>query len=125
MDVLSILRKKGQVISSYEIEVDGDQRESSHPHAFERFDIRHVVAGDVTEEALRRSIELSATRFCTVTSNLASGLAEIHHGYRLRPRSGDDLEGEVVVTGPFEGPDELGVGFRAAGAGPERALARP
>jgi putative redox protein len=124
MDVVAILRKKGGRIATYEVEVEAEQRAPNHPHAFLQFSIRHVVSGDVAEEALRRSIELSATRYCAVGSTLASGIAELHHGYRLTTSSGEALEGEVVVTGPYEGPEELGTGSRAAGSGRAAVLAR-
>lgn len=113
MDVVSILRKKRQAVTRYEVRVAGDQRDE-HPHAFEQIRIVHSVEGPVEVEALRRAIELSATRYCTVTGNLASGLAEIHHAYVLRDGDGEEHYGEVVVTGPNEGPQELGRRHQAA-----------
>lgn len=62
--------------------------------------IVHVVDGDVEVEALRRAIELSATRYCTVTANLASGVTEIQHAFLLRRPTGEEQFGTVVVTGP-------------------------
>jgi len=114
MDVVSILRKKRQAFSRYEVRVSGEQREDRTPHVFERMRIVHVVEGDVEVEAVRRAVELSATRYCTVTGNLASGVAEIHHAYIVRDTTGQEHYGEVVVTGPAESPD--GLGQRGAGA---------
>jgi len=108
MDVVAILRKKRQAIASYEIRVAGEQRDEPHPHVFERMRIVHVVEGDVEVEAVRRAIELSATKYCTVTANLASGLAEIRHAYVVRDAAGEEHYGEVVVTGPNQGVDALG-----------------
>ena len=73
MDVIGILRKKRQAVTSYEVRVTGAQRDDRHPHVFQRIRIVHVVEGAVEVEALRRAIELSATRYCTVSANLASG----------------------------------------------------
>lgn len=103
MDVISILRKKRQVIDRYEVQVRGTQRDESHPHVFVRIDIVHVVEGpSLDPEAVRRAIELSATGYCTVTGNLAAGPAEIHHGYRLRTGpDGAEQTAEVTVTGPY------------------------
>jgi len=108
MDVIAILRKKRQAISRYEIRVAGEQRDEPHPHVFERIRIVHVVDGDVDVEAVRRAIELSATRYCTVTASLASGAAEVRHAYVVRDAAGEEHYGEVVVTGPGESPDALG-----------------
>jgi putative redox protein len=101
MDVVSILRKKRQAFTSYEVRVAGDQREDPPPHVFERIRIVHVVEGPVDPEALRRAIELSATKYCTVTGNLAAGVAEIEHAYLLRMPDGDERYANVAVTGPF------------------------
>jgi putative redox protein len=114
MDVLAILRKKRQPIARYEIRVAGEQREEPHPHVFERVRIVHVVEGDVNVEAVRRAIELSATKYCTVTANLASGAAKIRHAYVVRDATGEEHYGEVVVTGPRESPDALGQRMQAA-----------
>lgn len=100
MDVVSILRKKRQPFSRYEIRVVGDQRDDPPPHVYTRMRVVHVVEGDVDVEALRRAIELSATRYCTVTFNLAAGVTEIQHAYVLRDAAGEEHFGTVLVTGP-------------------------
>jgi hypothetical protein len=67
--------------------------------------IVHVVDGATDIEALRRAIELSATKYCTVTGNLSSGVTEIHHAYLVRDAAGEEHYGTVVVTGPAKSPD--------------------
>lgn len=103
MDVASILRKKRQRATSYRISVVGETRERQHPRVFTRIVVEHQVEGAVEAEALRRSIELSATRYCPVVAML-SGTVTIEHRYRLR-RHGEveDLAALVIVTGPEAG----------------------
>jgi putative redox protein len=108
MDVVSILRKKRQAFTRYEVRVSAEQRDDPPPHVFERLRIVHVVDGPVEIEAVRRAIELSATKYCTVTGNLASGVTEIRHAYLVRGADGEEHYAEVVVTGPGERPDALG-----------------
>jgi putative redox protein len=108
MDVASILRKKRQAFTRYEVRVSAEQRDDPPPHVFERVRILHVIDGPVAIEAVRRAIELSATKYCTVTGNLASGVTEIHHAYLVHDAHGEEHYGEVVVTGPGESPDALG-----------------
>jgi putative redox protein len=106
MDVVSILRKKRQDVRRYEVRVSGRQRDDRYPHVFERIDILHVIDGEgCSVEAIRRAIELSAGRYCTVTANLASGVAEIHHAYLVRGEAGEERYGEVLVSGPSADPD--------------------
>jgi len=122
MDVISILRKKHQEVTRYEVRVIADQRDEPPPHVFVRIRIVHAVEGTIDVEALRRAIELSATKYCTVTGNLASGVAEIHHAYVMRDATGEERYGEVIVTGPAESPETLGqrhgTTLVAAGAAP-------
>lgn len=109
MDVIAILRKKRQSFSRYEVRVSGEQRDDPPPHVYTRIDIVHEVTGDVDATAVARAIELSATRYCTVTAMLAAGPAEIHHRYLIRRGDGlPDEAGDVVVTGPGDDPDAPG-----------------
>jgi putative redox protein len=95
-DVASILAKKRQPVTGYEVLVRGTQADE-HPKVFEAIDVLHVVTGEgVDLDALRRSIELSATRYCPVTAQLSSGDVVIRHRYRL----GDGPEVDVAQTGP-------------------------
>ncbi len=124
MDVISVLHKKRQTVTSYEVQAEGDQLDA-HPHAFTRIDIVHRVTGPtLDEEAVRRSIELSATKYCSITATLATGMAEIHHRYLVRRGTGghvQEIEGEVVVTGPHMpieafGEEQAGLGAAAKNA---------
>lgn len=110
MDVISILRKKRQDVTRYEVRASGVQMDD-HPHAFTRFDIVHVLEGsDLDVEAVRRAIELSATRYCSVGSTLASGAVEIHHASLIRDARGDERYAEVLVIGPGAEPATLAAG---------------
>ncbi len=109
MDVISILRKKRQVVTRYEVRASGQQTEGAHPAVFTRVDVVHVIDGPALDiGAVRRAIELSATRYCSVGGTLATGVTEIHHAYLVHDEAGDERMGEVVVTGPHADPEKLG-----------------
>lgn len=98
MDVASILRKKRQSAAGYLVAVRGESAEE-HPRVFTAIAVEHRVEGEVEAEALRRSIELSSTRYCPVSAMLSAS-ATIEHWYRLNDPG---LAGEAVlvaVTGP-------------------------
>jgi putative redox protein len=97
MDVASILRKKRQRVDGYRIQVTGQKREA-HPQVFTAISVEHQVTGEVTVEALRRSIELSATAYCPVSAML-SGSVPIDHRYRLRRDGAEDEIGLAAHTG--------------------------
>jgi len=108
LDVISILRKKQQTITGYEVRASGEQQDG-HPNAFVRIDVVHIVEGKAVDvEAVRRAIELSATKYCAVGATLSSGMTEIHHAYLVRDEHGEERMAEVVVTGPFEHSGALG-----------------
>ncbi len=107
MDVISICRKKRQDVRSYRIRLRARQRQE-YPQVFTRIDIVHELDGPaLDEEAVRRSVELSATKYCPVSAMLSAGATEIHHGYRIGDGSptGAGRDVEVVVTGPNHPPD--------------------
>ena len=109
MDVVSILAKKRQVIEAYTVRVAAAQRDE-YPQVLIRVDLVHDVAGPrVTEADVRRSIELSATKYCPVNAMLSAGATEIHHRYRVRGTGERPFEasGEVLVTGPYKRPDVI------------------
>lgn len=111
MDVVSILRKKRQEVTGYDVRVAGMQ-EDEHPNAFTSFDVVHHVAGPgIDVEAVRRAIELSATRYCSVGATLASGSPTVDHRYVvIDTKTGHETTGTVIRIGPL-------------GAIPEPALA--
>lgn len=99
MDVASILAKKRQQVSRYQITVLGEQREE-HPRTFTTVTLTHHVEGPKLDpEAVRRAVELSATKYCPVNAMLASGTVTIHHRYVARWDAGE-RSGEVVLVGP-------------------------
>jgi hypothetical protein len=69
----------------------------------------HIVEGPAVDEAaVRRAIELSATKYCSVAAMLSAGTVEIHHRYRIvGPDAAAPIEGEVVVSGPHADPDAM------------------
>ena len=97
MDVASLLRKKRQLADTYEVVVSGETADT-HPMVFTNITVEHRIGGAVDAEALRRSIELSATRYCPVSAML-SAVATIEHRYLLTA-GGTRESAFVAVTGP-------------------------
>jgi len=109
MDVISIATKKRQRIETYRVHVRGDQR-SEYPQVFTDIDVTHEVVGrDISEAAIRRSIELSATKYCPVSAMISAGATVVHHRYRIQSTGAApyETEGEVLATGPYARPDIL------------------
>jgi len=109
MDVISIATKKRQAIDEYRIHVRGSQRDE-YPQVLTEIEVvHHVVGRDLSEVALRRCIELSATKYCPVNAMISAGATVVHHRYRIVSSGATpfEAEGEVITTGPFARPDVL------------------
>ena len=107
MDVVGILEKKRQVIDSYTIEVTAEQRDE-YPQILTRVEVVHIVEGTVVvEQAVRRAVELSATKYCPVNAMISAGATEVHHRFQMRCTGAElkEAEGEVIVTGPYRRPE--------------------
>ncbi len=64
MDVISILQKKRQAVTAFEVQVHAE-RADEHPRVFTRAVIEYFVTGHAVDEAaVIRAIELSSTRYC-------------------------------------------------------------
>ena len=66
VDVVSILEKKRQDVTDYNVEIEGSRREE-FPKGFTAFHINHIVTGrSISEKAVADAIELSDTKYCSV-----------------------------------------------------------
>jgi len=69
-DVISILLKKRQYVTDYNVEVTGE-RVDDHPRKFTKFHVHHIVQGrTVSEKAVADAIELSDTKYCSVAATV-------------------------------------------------------
>ena len=89
MDVISILRKKRQHITQFEVRMDAP-RSKEYPQVFTSALITYVITGrGVSEEAVLRSIELSATKYCPAEFMFAQ-VFPINLQYEIYEDEGND-----------------------------------
>jgi putative redox protein len=86
MDVISILRKKKLNISGLTMEVRGKWVEGEKsPKYFEGIEVQYIVRGkDVDEKSVKRAIELSENKYCSVAANLR-GTSTITTSFKILP----------------------------------------
>jgi putative redox protein len=83
MDVISILEKKHQTVTAFEVLVHGDRAEE-HPKVFTKINMEYVVTGHALDpEAVKRAVELSETKYCSVMATLRK-TAEINITITIR-----------------------------------------
>ncbi|OGR29777.1 MAG: hypothetical protein A2139_03720 [Desulfobacca sp. RBG_16_60_12] len=71
-DVISILEKKRQKVTSYKVQIEGDRPpEGVYPRPFTAIRIKHILEGEAIDEAaVQRAIELSEEKYCSVSATL-------------------------------------------------------
>jgi len=82
MDVISILRKKREQVTGYEVHVRGVRAEE-HPMVFVEITVEHVITGHhIQPEAVARAVALSEGRYCGAGAMLGK-VAHLTHSYRI------------------------------------------
>lgn len=82
-DVMSILRKSRQDVTSCEAVLKAD-RADAVPAVFTKIHIHFIVAGNGIKEAqVKRAVELSAEKYCSASIMLQAGGVEITHSYEI------------------------------------------
>jgi putative redox protein len=70
MDVISILEKKRQNITSFEIRIDGE-RAVDHPRVYTAITLEYVFGGtNIDPAALERAVSLSEEKYCSAMAML-------------------------------------------------------
>jgi len=78
MDVISILQKKRQEVTDFEVSAE-ILRADQHPKVFSKIVITYTVSGkNVDQDAVERAVELSETKYCGAQAMLKE-TAEITH----------------------------------------------
>jgi putative redox protein len=82
MDIVSILKKKKQDVKGVEINING-QKAENYPKKFTEIQLEFVIAGkDISEEAVKRAVQLSMEKYCAVKATL-EGSAKINYSYKI------------------------------------------
>ena len=78
MDVISILKKKRQEVTQFEVNAEVE-RASEHPKVFTKIVLAYKVTGkNIDPQAVERGVELSETKYCGAQAMLRQ-TAEITH----------------------------------------------
>lgn len=81
-DVIPILKKKQVNLEDFEINLKADVSDE-HPKVFTKINLEYVFYGkDIQKKDVERAIELSLTKYCSVTAMLQKAV-EIVHTYKI------------------------------------------
>jgi len=83
MDVISILQKKRQAVTAFEVRVN-TQRATEHPKVWNQVLVEYIVAGkNIDPKAVERAIQLSAEKYCPA-QNMLNKAVRIDTRYEIR-----------------------------------------
>jgi putative redox protein len=89
-DVINILKKKKVQLDDFEMNLQAEVSEE-HPQVFTKVHIEFVFFGnDIPEKDVERAIELSQTKYCSVTKMLEKSV-EITHSYKIMSRQLEEV----------------------------------
>ena len=70
MDIVPLLQKMRQDVTAVELNITAERSEE-HPKVYTKIDMEYVVTGkDLEEEKVKRAIDLSQERYCSVSAML-------------------------------------------------------
>ena len=93
-DVITILRKKRQQVTGYEIELSAEQR-TEPPNYFTRVEIKHRLWGPIDPEAVKSAIHLSETKYCSVGAMIGK-TAQIESTFEILPEATAEASAEAA-----------------------------
>jgi len=84
IDVISILQKKRQEVSAFEVRVN-TERAAEHPRVWTRVLIEYIVTGkNIDPAAVERAIQLSKEKYCAA-QNMLKKAVSIETRYEIQP----------------------------------------
>jgi putative redox protein len=96
-DVVSILRKKRVPLQGFEMHLTGHEAEE-HPKVFTDIQVEYVFFGeDIKPADVERAIELSTTKYCSVSAMLAPKV-KISHSYKIEQNAAAARSDAAAIT---------------------------
>ncbi len=85
VDVLSILNKKRQYPTAFDVKVRGKQRLTEYPYFYYEFEMEYILWGEgLVAKDVEQAIHLSEEKYCSVGATLAKA-GPIRTSYRILP----------------------------------------
>lgn len=82
VDIVDILEKKRQPLKALKVNVRG-KRAEDYPKVFKEIEVTYLIWGDgIDPNAVERAIQLSETKYCSVSAMLCS-VADIRSTYQI------------------------------------------
>ncbi|WP_337860707.1 OsmC family protein [Ferroplasma sp.] len=81
-DVLNILKKMREKVKSYRCEVTGEKRDTD-PKMLKYAEIHYIFDGDVDSESVKKAIDLSLEKYCSVSLTVKGAGIPVSYYYTI------------------------------------------
>jgi len=82
MDVVAILGKRKQKLSSLKVMLNGERPEHGYPKPWTCIHVEYVLSGELETKFVEEAVGESMAKFCSVAATLKPGV-KITHSYRI------------------------------------------
>jgi putative redox protein len=66
IDIISILKKQKQELKDFSVEITAEREKDKVPSLFTEIHIHYKLTGDLSEEKVKRAVDLSIDKYCSV-----------------------------------------------------------
>jgi len=86
-DVVDVLKKQREAILAFRVEVESE-RAKGPPAVLTRVRLKYIVRGDIQDKHVKRAIELSQAKYCSVSIMLKRAGVDVTTSYEIeRPKA--------------------------------------
>ena len=83
IDIIGILKKQKQPLEDLQVVVDGDKQSTGTFSEFKTIQLNFIFTGDLEEKKVKRAIELSLEKYCSVSKALEKG-SDISYSFEIK-----------------------------------------
>jgi len=85
IDVLAILKKQRQEVKDYKMVINGEREHGKEPSLWNKVDLEFHLYGDIDKDKAAKAVELSLTKYCSVSATLEKAGAKINWKVFVHP----------------------------------------
>ncbi len=82
IDIVNILRKQKQPLEDIQVSIDGEREPNVEPSLFQDIHVHYSFKGDLSEDKVRKAIDLSLDKYCSVAKTLEKS-AKITYSFTI------------------------------------------
>jgi putative redox protein len=85
IDVLTILKKQRQEVKDYKMIINGERETGREPSLWKEINMEFHFYGEIDQAKAEKAVELSVSKYCSVSATLEKAGAKIHWRVFVHP----------------------------------------